>query len=477
MLCALIWVVGFIFETAFPSLQAKILFAKLEFIGITFLPNAWLYLAFAYSGRLPARRVLLGLSAVPVLTNLLIWLVPAPNWFWGRISLDFQSAPFPVLNPDYQFWFYGVHAASGYLYTLTAMLLVIRSIAGGQPIYRKQGLLLLGAILLPAVTDILYVLGYSPLRYYNFTVATFSLSGLILGWNLLGFQFLHLLPLARDVVFENLSDGIIILNDRNWIVDFNPSASRIARLSASSLGQPPISLGLQWLAAVAEMQASGQIQRDVEIGGEATGWYDLKLAPIRTRSGRRLGWVVTLSDITERTNRLRHIMHVASHDALTGILNRGQFLVLAEMEFAHFRQDASHQLSFIAIDVDNYKYVNDTYGHLAGDQVLAAFTTECQDCLRADDLFGRLGGDEFGILLVADRTDARTIAERLRDRINNLSIELPGGPIGITASLGLTDTSALSTADGLEALMLHADQALYRAKQAGKNQVVVQGDE
>ena len=113
--CALIWVVGFSFETAITTLQGKLFVANLQFVGLSFIPNAWLYLAFAYRGKpLPPRKLLL-LAALPFLTNLVIWADPLLHWFRGSPVIDFTSAPFPVLVNDYQFWFYFIHAPSGYV--------------------------------------------------------------------------------------------------------------------------------------------------------------------------------------------------------------------------------------------------------------------------------------------------------------------------------------------------------------------------
>ncbi|MEW6402398.1 MAG: histidine kinase N-terminal 7TM domain-containing protein [Chloroflexota bacterium] len=213
MLCALVWVVGFIFETAAQTLDGKILFAKMEYLSLPFLPIAWLYLALSFAGQVRPRTFWLIVVIIPVLTNLIIWLDPVPNWLYGNPRLDTVSAPFAVMKSDYQFWFYFVHAPSGYIFMAIALAVVLRTMYRAQPIYRRQGALLLLAVLLPTVTDLLYVLGFSPIRYYNLTPATFSISGLLLAWNLFGFRFLNILPLARDVIFESLSDGIIVLDE------------------------------------------------------------------------------------------------------------------------------------------------------------------------------------------------------------------------------------------------------------------------
>jgi diguanylate cyclase (GGDEF)-like protein len=475
MLCAFVWVVGFALETAVSSLDAKILLSKIEFLAITFLPNAWLYLALSYVGQNRPRRDWFFLAILPVVTNIIIWFDPPPNWFWGNPALDTGSGPFPILCPDYQFWFYYIHAPGGYLYTLAAISVVLRNMVKAQPVYRAQSGLLLLAIFLPALTDVLYVLGYSPIRDYNFTAATFSLSGLILAWDFWGYRFLNLLPLARDTVFENLEEGIIVLDADNRIVDFNPAARELAEMSSSSLGYPIEKVRSKLLEAVSRLQAENLRHMDIAVGEMPVLVYDLRLTEICNRSGKVVGRIVALRDVTDRIHVLDQVRYLASHDSLTGVLNRAQFMELGEREIQKAVLSSGYAISVILLDMDNFKDVNDAYGHAAGDRVLTDFATECQKCLRPADIFGRMGGDEFAVVISASKQDALAIAQRLHGRIRELRFETGNGQISLTMSLGIVSSDEYKQDLQLEKMLGLADQALYRAKQAGKDGIVVQG--
>lgn len=120
------------------------------------------------------------------------------------------------------------------------------------------------------------------------------------------------------------------------------------------------------------------------------------------------------------------------------------------------------------LDIDHFKKVNDTLGHAAGDQVLRAVTAICRDALRPSDVFGRVGGEEFAIMLPQTPIEeALQIAERLRERVAGTPIAHAGGEINVTASLGVT---ALSPADeDFQATLKRADAGLYQAKEGGRN--------
>ena len=166
----------------------------------------------------------------------------------------------------------------------------------------------------------------------------------------------------------------------------------------------------------------------------------------------------------------RRFKRMASRDGLTGILNHQHFINEADRVLRLLEKKLDHAC-LISIDLDHFKQVNDTHGHGMGDTVLRRTVATCQQHLRPTDLFGRLGGEEFGILLhECSRDQGLDIANRIRVAIGTTPIEKDGHGILISASVGLasTDTSGY----GLQRLCKEADAALYRAKRAGRNRVI-----
>ena len=175
----------------------------------------------------------------------------------------------------------------------------------------------------------------------------------------------------------------------------------------------------------------------------------------------------TNARIKRDTKRLRE--H-AFHDPLTGILNRRALEQRANDAISPAVEGAQ-PLSVLLLDLDHFKRINDTYGHQAGDLVLKTVAAEVQSMLRAGEIFGRFGGEEFFLMLRGGSTQATTIAERIRATIAALAIDTGAAVVEVTGSIGI----AMLGVDGseLSELIEAADKALYRAKDRGRNTVVV----
>jgi diguanylate cyclase (GGDEF)-like protein len=171
--------------------------------------------------------------------------------------------------------------------------------------------------------------------------------------------------------------------------------------------------------------------------------------------------------LQEYANRMEIL---ATTDALTGISNRRQFFESGTRELLRARRHR-RPLSLLLMDFDHFKQVNDTHGHAVGDEVLRTVTLHCQRILRQEDIFGRLGGEEFGVLLVEVASQgARDAGERLRKLVEELSIETQSGTLQITMSVGVATREDPDRS--LDDLLRRADLALYEAKRSGRNRVV-----
>jgi len=200
---------------------------------------------------------------------------------------------------------------------------------------------------------------------------------------------------------------------------------------------------------------------------------ELIRGPLDLRAGDRLsmgGHVLKLVflDPLERTFH-ETLLDLSTKDPLTGLANRGSVLAEFQNRFGlSLRYD--RPLSVVVCDLDHFKRVNDTYGHGAGDFVLHVFGERLMGALREADLAGRIGGEEF--LMVLPETDlsgARPFAERLRSAINSMPIPLPSGALKITCSLGIAERTAADLEAGQ--LLARADSAMYQAKSGGRDRV------
>ena len=212
---------------------------------------------------------------------------------------------------------------------------------------------------------------------------------------------------------------------------------------------------------------------------------------LRDQQGQVDAVVFSLQDVTEIHNRLQEnlrvqarlekevaqrkrmearLLELATIDMLTGVFNRRAFLRSLSKEVRRSNR-YGHALSLISLDIDHFKAVNDSYGHLAGDEVLRVVAGQCSEEVREMDTFGRLGGEEFAVVLPETvAKSALGVAERICRRIANTSVQRDGNEIRCTVSCGV---ASLVAGQSMENLLHAADMALYEAKRQGRNRCLL----
>ena len=179
-----------------------------------------------------------------------------------------------------------------------------------------------------------------------------------------------------------------------------------------------------------------------------------------------------LGRISERFKAEKRLIELATTDPLTGLYNRRHFFDLARHEIAR-TQRYHRPLSCIMLDIDNFKGINDSYGHLIGDLVIKNMVQRCQQAIREVDIFARYGGDEFILLLPeADQRRAKQLAQRLAKAFRNNPLQIKERAINISISQGLASMKS-DQGLSLDTLLTRADEALYNAKRSGKNQIAI----
>lgn len=189
--------------------------------------------------------------------------------------------------------------------------------------------------------------------------------------------------------------------------------------------------------------------------------------PVRDADARFIGRLWIYEDVTRERQTAEQLIYLAERDALTGLFNRRRF----EDELARFLKESDRhrrQGALLFFDLDEFKYINDTFGHRAGDSVLIRVAGEVGALTRKNEVFSRLGGDEFGVLMPdASEEDAIHLAERIVRAVSQIPLRLEGQNLRLTTSLGIAHYP--KDAGNAEELVAHADAAMYQAKEAGKN--------
>jgi diguanylate cyclase (GGDEF)-like protein/PAS domain S-box-containing protein len=289
-----------------------------------------------------------------------------------------------------------------------------------------------------------------------------------------------------EVTLQSIADAVIT-TDRAGTVDYvNPIAEKMTGwASDEACGrnvteivklvmdgsheavEDPVSLAL---ASGDPIYLSDQTalvsRRGLEVPIQAT------VAPIRDRTGQTAGAVIVFSDVSRERRMKRLLSYQAAHDALTGLINRREFESRLSSAIESARMDKTIRHAMIYVDLDQFKVVNDTCGHPAGDQLLRHVTGILQTRVRANDVLARLGGDEFGVLLEQCTPDqALRIADTLRQAIHDLRFQWGSNTMQIGASIGIVEIDQKS--ESVATLLSAADIACYSAKDGGRNRVQV----
>ncbi len=248
------------------------------------------------------------------------------------------------------------------------------------------------------------------------------------------------------------------------------SADELASIGLAALTAPEEAIRVT--AAIAEVPATRSAAtlcfRLLRPDGEHR-WASVAFTPLPDQADRVL---VQAVDFTAEQVAQQELLHHATHDVLTGLPNRLLFLEHLDHAISRLSRCERAGVAVLFIDLDRVKHVNDTYGHAAGDALLASVAQRLRDAVRPHDVVARLGGDEFTVLLedVGDRDQAVTIAQRCLGMIA-AGDHVPGEHVRVTASVGVAvaDSSTRDAADVLAA----ADAAMYRAKADGRSRVAV----
>jgi diguanylate cyclase (GGDEF)-like protein len=212
-------------------------------------------------------------------------------------------------------------------------------------------------------------------------------------------------------------------------------------------------------------------------------WEAVSISPIVDANGVITHFVAVSEDITARKEAEEKIQRLnagleqlAMTDYLTNLYNRRYFMQRGAEEFKRARRN-KQPLALLMLDIDQFKKVNDTFGHEAGDMVLQQVAAVLKSSLREIDILGRTGGEEFAVLLPNTLLQAATLlAERVRRTIAGTSLEIPGVSSTITITISIGVAAATNEMSGIDDMLRNADAAMYQAKRHGGNHVVQHED-
>ncbi len=491
MLAVAEWSLGAALELGAMGIPAKIFWSKIEYLGTTTAPVFFLTFALEYNRleRWLTRRNVALLLAVPALTVLLAFTNEWHHWIWT--SFVASPAGLNLVVFGHGPWFWVGLVGYSYLANVAATGLLFWAARRFPPMYRWQTLTLLIATVAPWAASFVYVSGLSPMPGLDLTPISFAITGVLLAWGIFRLRLFDLLPVARDVLIETMSDGVLVLDEQDRVVDINPAAQRLLHTSApASLGQRAASVFAAWPHWITRFRDARDIRTELAIDDDHH--LELSISPVLDRQRRPTGRLIVMRDITARkqaeaeAQRASELLRTqlleinalqadlreqAVRDPLTGLFNRRYLAEMLDRELARAAREST-SVGVVMLDIDHFKGLNDSRGHKAGDVMLQALGQLLRLQTRLGDIACRYGGEEFVIIL--PKTTAAVAlrrAEQLRAAFEVTDISHAEQILRATLSGGV----AAFPANGVtaDAVLRAADAALYAAKAAGRNRVIV----
>ena len=455
---------GYLVEISATTMEISILGIQLKYLGVPFIAPFVLLFVLDYCGAKTLSKLkTIALFAIPVVQCLLAFTYPWNGFYYTDITYV-ANAPGPSWEMHGSTFYY-VAFIYAYILTICAVVIAVYFHRKGDTLHKKHSFIIIIATAIPGIGNAINVLGA---RLLPFDITSIMLSGTctLLAYSLLRQGLFQVVPIAREQIVETMHDAFVLVDPYEKFIDANAAAKKLfPPLALASIGAPMGDItGIPWTAEQAgaetwsfSLQNESGILRHYSISKTIVSYQNKVVCNC-----------LMIYDVTESKTLLDEVIELAEHDALTGLLNRGTFFKKGEQIF---RTNASQKnsMSVLMMDLDHFKKLNDTFGHLAGDKVLVAVTQKLAAEFRDIDLFARYGGEEFCAFLPGiDEPGAMKIAQKLCELVKNIVLGAEMTDLHVTLSIGVAgyDTARHYT---LDSFVQSADKALYDAKKTGRN--------
>ncbi|MDD3477808.1 MAG: diguanylate cyclase [Candidatus Izemoplasmatales bacterium] len=468
-----IYAAGYALEGMSSTLEAKVLFNHIQYIAVPFIAIQWVYIAKRYENLNYRPKLIhyLPFLIVPFTVFLAVQLtyVTDLSIYYKSMFLDqnfvFIGTSYPVLAME-KGWLYYVNTSHNLLLVSYVLWIYIRTYRNTTGIHKQRALILAICSFLGAIAG--------GITYFSTITTGIDLAlylilcvGYVILYAMFRYELFDLTPSAHKATFELATDPIMTLDDKYEIVEWNHAALRHA-----SSDRP-----LGYHMKLEEAFSDTGIPEAVRIGKPYSfkideKHYILETIPLTTKRGLKTGYLLKFHDMTSYMEKMEELDYQATHDELTKAYNRRAFLDLSSQFLSQARK-SGESFALYMIDLDDFKYVNDTFGHTIGDFVLEDLTKLIQSKLDEHSIFSRYGGEEF-VILIPDCASEKAVSkgEEIRNFIASHDFNYGTIHLNIRISLGVICNHATDLCQISEYIEA-ADKALYESKRTGKNRLTL----
>jgi diguanylate cyclase (GGDEF)-like protein/PAS domain S-box-containing protein len=479
------------------TLNAQLFWLEFSSLGVLITPLTFLLFSLqaSHHDQLLKRRWLFLLAIEPMIGLILLWTNDYHHFVYGSVELWLLQGLREI------HWvpgaWYVIDTVYMYVIILVGVWFLANSIRHNGELHRHQIKFILAGACLPLLADLVYLSPLSDhLRNLDLAPIVFTVSS---GFYLFAIErrrFLDLVPVAHTTLINSMTDGVVVLDDHDRILEMNPAAGEfLGVIPGRVAGHRAKEILYAWRETTQPFLGKSDLRTEIRVTGDNPRILDLKVTPLVDRRKRARGRMLVFRDITlqkqneamlkasneklkEQLDEIRalrdQLREQATRDPLTNLYNRRYLEEMLQQELARASRE-HYPVCVIMMDIDRFKLVNDTCGHKAGDEVLRSLATLIVLHIRRFDAACRFGGEEFVIVLPKSSVEtARARAEFLRREFSNMPLPCERMKSPPTLSIGL----AAYPFDGIdsEQLLDAADQALYAAKGSGRNRTVMYSD-
>lgn len=465
----------------------------MTYFGVVLSAPALLIFACSYTGlgKYVTKRWLALLFVIPVLTLILLWTDPLHGLFFGGQRVNGASV---IFSGGIGFW---LNALFLFCCVSIALIMLTRAFFYYPRSYFGQiGVILVG-VTLPFIANLFAFSGAYPFPGMDSTPLGFFVTGLLIAFAIFRYDFLDIMPISRNVIFEINKNAVLVLDHKKRVVDANQSFRNIFGYQNTDIVGKKLNEIYEQFPVLPHpsFEEDGETF-DFLMENSTKRFFKLSVYLLKKEQHGTDGCILSISDMTkeketeaklisineamkqqlERVEILQEkLREEAIQDHLTGLYNRRYLHEILRHALPHAEQEQSN-IAFILFDIDYFKKLNDTYGHAIGDEVLRAFSKTLQENIRKGDILFRFGGEEF-LLLISDAT-----REDVTRRVDALRLIVAASFfVSADTSIRVTISAGIATFPEddrtMDALFKVADRRLYRAKEAGRNRICDWRDE
>lgn len=462
-LLSILWMYAELVKRVNQDVQIQLKADNLRLFAVILLP-AFLFLFFyEHFGKKLDRKKSFALFIVPLISIIVLFTNDYHKLFFREAYLNSQG----YLTFEYGLYYWFVHVLYSYSLITATLVLSFLQLKKAPEKERKQIKILFISTCIPFAANVLAV--FKVLGEVYLTAFALPIFFTIVAFAIFRYNFLKTNPIIYEKVLNSISDGVIIVDSDNKIVDINLTAAGIFGKTTKELVGSNLETAFSEIAqSFQEFKNAEDFNDEIQVNSKGERhFFSIKASAIKDKDETLEGRVFIIRDITEAKKYEFFLRNLAFQDALTHIANRRKFQQDFDLLIERSRV-LKKSFAVIYFDIDDFKNINDSFGHNFGDELLKLIATRVASVLRGPDTVARIGGDEFAVLLHECSEDgAKKIVYRIRESIQKQPFVISKEALQISISAGI----AVYPKDGLSMreLLEVADSRMYEEKNKKKD--------